>query len=212
MDKQSDETVHDSTDLPGTKKDPLGLERIIFFSDAVFAIAITLLALEVRLPTIEGAMTNAQLLQELLAIWPKYLAFVISFLVIGATWMGHHRKFRFIERYDRNLMMLNLLLLMVVAFLPFPTSVISEYGNRTATIFYAVSVIMMGLIMATIWWYASSHHRLISSQIDQHQCRREMQRTLVIPTVFGLSIVLAFINDDLAKISWLLVAIILKFL
>jgi TMEM175 potassium channel family protein len=208
MDTETDETAFEPSALPGIKGDKLGLERIMFFSDAVFAIAITLLALEVSLPEIEGQVTNAQLLQNLLAIWPKYLGFVISFLVIGATWMGHHKKFGFINRYDRNLMMLNLLLLMFVAFLPFPTLVISEYGNRTATIFYALSVIMIGLMMALIWWYASSHHRLISPQVSQSQCRHEMQRTLVVPIVFGLSILIAFINDDLAKFSWLLVALV----
>jgi uncharacterized membrane protein len=211
MDTETDETAFESTDLPGIKKDKLGLERIMFFSDAVFAIAITLLALEVSLPEIDGQLTNTQLLQNLLGIWPKYLGFVISFMVIGVTWMGHHKKFSFINRYDRNLMMLNLLLLMFVAFLPFPTMVISEYGNRTATIFYALSVIMIGLLMALIWWYAASHHRLISSQVSQRQWRHEMKRSLVVPLIFGLSIIIAFINDDLAKYSWLLVAIVLKY-
>lgn len=79
-----------------SEQDRLGLERLIFFSDAVFAIAITLLALEIRLPASQGTLTNDQLLQDLLALWPKYFSYVLSFLVIGGFWMGHHQKFRLI--------------------------------------------------------------------------------------------------------------------
>jgi len=88
--------------------DALSLERLVFFSDGVFAIAVTLLALEIRLPTTGGALTNAQLLYKLEVIWAKYLSYVVSFMVIGFFWMGHHRKFRLIERYDHTLLMLNL--------------------------------------------------------------------------------------------------------
>ena len=116
-----------------SEQDQLGLERLLFFSDAVFAIAITLLALEIRLPSLEGSLTNDQLFQDLLAIWPKYFSYALSFLVIGAFWMGHHRKFRFILRYDTNLILLNIFLLMGVAFIPFPTTVIGENENRTAS-------------------------------------------------------------------------------
>lgn len=218
MDKGSPlnkDTLNQASEPSGRSRieqDQLGLERIIFFSDAVFAIAITLLALDIRLPPIEGPVTDEQLLQSLLAIWPKYLGFIISFLVIGVYWMAHHRKFRLIERYDTKLILLNLLLLMTVAFIPFPTSVISEYGNRTATIFYALTAMVMGLLLAAIWWHASNNYRLIPSHVSQHQCQREMLRTLVAPIIFGLSIALAFFDDDLAKFSWLLIGVFLRLL
>ena len=194
------------------KQDRLGLERLIFFSDAVFAIAVTLLALEIRLPAGEGSLTDEQLLKTLQTIWPKYLGYVVSFLVIGVFWIGHHRKFRFIERYDKNLILLNLILLMFVAFVPFPTSVIIEYGNQTATIFYALIMMILGLLSAAIWRYASLNHRLIDLQLEQQQCRHEALRTLAVPGVFLLSIFIAFFNADLAKISWVLIAVVLKLL
>jgi len=186
------------------EKDSFGLERLIFFSDAVFAIAITLLALDIRLPTPEGTLSDAALGRELLIIWPKYLSYVISFLVIGLFWIGHHRKFRYIQHYDRYLIMLNLLFLMSVAFVPFPTSLISEYGNRTATIFYAISITLAGLLLMCLWWYASSNFRLISANISLRQRRIETLRTLVIPVIFSLSIGLAYLDPDLAKFFWLL--------
>ncbi len=185
--------------------DQIGMERLIFFSDAVFAIAITLLSLEIRLPTTDGVITNAELWRQILAIWPKYLAYGISFLVIGLFWIGHHRKFRIIQRYDSNLIMLNLFLLMVIAFIPFPTSLISEYGNRTATIFYALVMVITNLLSISLWRYASYGDRLIDPILNKQQRRREMLGPLFAIGVFLLSIGLAFINDDLAKVSWLLV-------
>jgi uncharacterized membrane protein len=187
-------------------QDQVGLERLIFFSDAVFAIAITLLTLEIRLPTTDGPMTNAELLQSILAIGPKFIAYIISFLVIGLIWIGHHRKFRLIQRYDGNLMLINMFLLMTIAFIPFPTSLISTYGNRTATIFYASVMIFASLLSVAMWWYASYKDRLIDPHLDHQQRRRETLGPLLTIGVFILSIGLSFIDANLARISWVLLA------
>ncbi len=194
-----------------SEQDHLGLERLIFFSDAVFAIAITLLALDIRLPSLGEQPTNGQLLQALLTVWPRYLSYAISFLVIGTFWMSHHRKFRLIVRYDGSLLLFNLLLLMGIAFIPFPTSVLSEYGNRTATIFYALVMTIVGLLNVAVWIYASHRNRLVESTLTLQSTRRETLRSLTAPAVFLISIGLAFINNDLAKYSWLLIAILPRF-
>lgn len=185
--------------------DQLGLERLIFFSDAVFAIAVTLLALEIRLPPGGESFSEAELLPQLLGMWQKYLAYGISFLVIGMFWMGHHRKFRFIKRYNSTLLMLNLLVLMVVAFVPFTSSVISEYPYRTATVFYALTMMLIALLMAALWGYASWRNRLIDPRLDARQRRRQMLTPLVTALVFLLSMGIAFLNADAAKFSWLLI-------
>lgn len=190
--------------LENADQNHLGLERLVFFSDAVFAIAITLLAIEIRLPSTDGLLSDADLAQALLNMAPKYLGYAISFLVVGSFWMSHHRKFRFIQRYDRRLMVINLLLLMVIGFMPFLTSVVSEYGNRTATIFYAVVIAVMGILSALLWWYASFRNRLIDPQLDLHLRRRELLGPLIFAGIFLASIGLAFINADLAKFSWTL--------
>jgi uncharacterized membrane protein/molybdopterin converting factor small subunit len=192
------------------KPDHLGLERLVFFSDAVFAIAITLLALDIRLPAAQSSLTNLQLANLLQSIWPKYMAYAISFLVIGGFWIGHHRRFRFIERYDTNLLLINLFLLMAVAFIPFPTSILSEYGNRTATIFYALSITAAGLLSTADWVYASYHNRLIDPHMTLDKRRRESLRTLVVPAIFMISIGVSFINEDLAKYTWLLIIPVLR--
>lgn len=184
----------------------LGLERLVFFSDAVFAIAITLLALGIRLPAGDGALTDAELLRQLIEIGPKYLGFILSFLIIGTFWIGHHRRYRQIIRYDGTLLLLNLLLLMVVAFVPFPTTVISEHGSRSGTILYAGTMAAAGLLSSVIWVYASYKHRLIRPEMPQQQIRRDMLRLLVVPAIFILSIGAAYLDSDLARVLWILVA------
>jgi uncharacterized membrane protein len=183
----------------------LSMERLIFFSDAVFAIAITLLILDIRLPAGPETPGNEALLAQLIQIWPQYLAYIISFLVIGLFWLGHERKFRYIQRSDNRLRLLNLLVLMTVAFVPFPTAVISEYGNRTSTIFYASAILVSSLLFAGMWYDASHDGRLIEAGLPEAVIRKETLRSLMVPGIFLLSIPLAFINADLAKISWLLI-------
>jgi uncharacterized membrane protein len=190
--------------LGSSDYDQLGLERLIFFSDAVFAIAITLLALEIRLPAGGDTLNDDQLFAQLLGLWPSYLAYFISFTVIGVFWFSHHRKYRYIKHYDRRLLMLNLLLLMMIAFIPFPSSVISENPNRTATIFYAVTMTLVGLFLAAMWWYASWHNRLVDPELGREQKRREFVVPLITAAVFLLSIAIALLNADVAKFSWLL--------
>jgi uncharacterized membrane protein len=184
--------------------DQLGLERLIFFSDAVFAIAITLLTLDIRLPSKETLLDDAQLFTQLIGMWHEYLAYLISFLVIGVFWMAHHRKYRFIKRYNSRLMLFNLLFLMVVVFIPFPSSIISKYSERTATIFYALTMALAGLLLAGIWWYASHRNRLVAPDLDARIRKREYSTSLTTTTIFLLSIGISFWNADIGRLSWLL--------
>src|SRR3954468_2635419 len=118
----------------------LGFERVVFFSDAVFAIAITLLVIDLKLPATAELTDERQAWQALAATVPRLAGFVLSFMVIGAYWVAHHRMFRFIMRVDSALLWRNLLLLMFIAFLPFPTSVFSESGrSQMPLVLYAVS-------------------------------------------------------------------------
>ncbi len=191
--------------LSSDHQNQLGLERLVFFSDAVFAIAITLLVLEIRLPSTDGTITNSQMSPILAGMWHKFLGYVISFLVIGAFWIGHHRKFRYILRYDSTLLFLNLLMLMGIAFLPFPSSIISEYPYRNVTIFYAFTLMLTSLCSVAIWWYASRNNRLIDPDLDQKERRRQFINPIVTSIIFLLSIGVAFLDTNLAKLFWLLI-------
>jgi uncharacterized membrane protein len=124
------------------------LDRIVFFSDAVFAIAITILVLDIRVP---DGLSPAELPAEVLGLWPKYLSYVVSFLVLAIYWQAHHRVFRPIRGYDGTLVWLNFLFLMAVAFLPFPTSLLGEYGRQqVSVVIYAANAAVASLLLSAI--------------------------------------------------------------
>lgn len=190
-----------------TKRDKLGLDRIIFFSDAVFAIAITLLSLDLRLP-LAAAQNNLPV--ALVQLLPQYQSYVISFIVIGLYWISHHHYFRFIRRYDYAFVAINCGLLMCIAALPFATSVLDRYGtHRSAVAFYALSMAATGLMKTLLWGYAVHNHRLISRHLSTRRVRRLTRRALVPPLVFTLSAGIAAFNSELAKLSWGAIALVL---
>jgi uncharacterized membrane protein len=149
-------------DSPSVHRPP---GRLVAFSDAVFAITVTLLVLEIRPPT---DYTN--LLHGLAVLWPSYLAYALTFLFIGQVWANHHVMFDHIRAADRVILLLNTLVLMIVAFLPFTTSVLagalrSGHGIRTAVVFYGVAFDATALTFNAVWQYAG-HHRLLSEALD----------------------------------------------
>jgi uncharacterized membrane protein len=181
----------------------LSPERLVTFCDAVFAIAMTLLALELRLP--EGALHGGDLAAALIATWPKVLSFAISFAAIAQFWRGHLRAFTWIDRVDGRLVTLNLLLLMVVCFLPFPTAVLGDAGDETpAVVLYAGSVATASLLQALMWLYASAGGRLLRADTPQDVRRHGVWRSLVPFVVFAASIGIAWCGyPGAAMYSWL---------
>ena len=186
-------------------KDRLGLERLVFFSDAVFAIAITILVLDIRLPSGADSASSRELFQALTGLWQEYLAFFISFWTIGLSWISHHRKFLYIQRIDNLLVTLNLLMLMLIVFIPFPTAVMSENVSFTATAFYALTMILACLSGLILWWYAARNHHLVNPSLDKHQIWKEALVPLATIAIFVLSIGVAVLYEGLARICWVLV-------
>ncbi len=204
MDKPPAAAASKESQASVSQQNRMGLDRLIFFSDAVFAIAITLLVLDIHLPAGAGSTDDGQLLAMLTALAPKYFAYILSFWVIGFYWISHHRKFLLIKRYDQRLLALNLLLLMVIAFIPFPTSVLSENGYRTATIFYALVMALGGLLLALLWWHAVRRDNLVDPQLDPSVRRRELAAPLATAGIFVLSIGIAFLDAGLVRLFWTL--------
>jgi len=127
--------------------------RLEAFSDGVFAIAITLLVLEIKVPSSAGAEALAH---GLLELWPSYIGFAVSFITIGIIWVNHHAVVATIQSVDRALLFKNLLLLLTVSFIPFPTAVMAEYlragsGQDVAVALYAGSFFVMGLAFRQLW-------------------------------------------------------------
>ncbi len=158
------------------------LERLTFFSDAVFAIAMTLLVIEVHLPELHAA-TDQSLAQALVDLLPNYIGFVISFLVIGRFWTGHHRLMAMIDTADPALVRANLLLLMTIAFMPFPTAVLSDYSLLRVSIgFYTAYLMLVGLANVRVIKVALRHLCQNDSEAaeDARQLRRSMWSPIVI--------------------------------
>jgi uncharacterized membrane protein len=192
----------------GMIEDEKALDRVVFFSDAVFAIAMTLLVVELRVPILAAGLgdrvRNERLAHALGDLEGALFSFALSFFVLGLLWMAHHRKFRLIRRYDDRLLWLNLAFLFCVAFLPFPTAVLGRYGDLTATVFYAASMAVAGLLSALITLYAYSGHRLIASDVDPRSITHWIWRSLVVPIVFLASIPVAFVSVAAAQALWAL--------
>jgi len=164
---------------------PQQLERLIFFSDAVFAIAITLLVIEVRVPDLSHP-DDAMLGQALLDLMPKYIGFLSSFFVIGRFWMSHHQLFGMLKAADGGLIWTNMFLLMAIAFMPFPTAVLSEYvWVRVGVGFYTCWFTLAGVISYLLTRSAVRRRHLIRDDVSSEQCR-ERVRGSIVPIAMGI--------------------------
>lgn len=179
------------------------LERLILFSDAVFAIAITLLVIEIKIPEIpHDQVTDGSLLQALAHLIPKFIGFLISFLLIGQYWIVHHRLFGYVISFTGRLIWLNILFLLAVALMPFSTGFYSEYvmtGTITPVIFYTSNIAFLGIINFSMWRYVSNPKRKISENLAPPMARFFSARALAVPVLF---ILFAFIYLYAPKIAF----------
>jgi uncharacterized membrane protein len=177
------------------------LERTNAFSDAVFAIAMTILVLELHVPKV----APEALPQALLGLVPGYLTFALSFVVVGMIWLSHHRKFSVIDRFDQNLLRLNLLVLLLVASLALPTALLGEYGDQTiSTVVYATLIGAIGFLMSGLWIYAW-RRRLVNRHVDGPMFRLVLAQSLIIPGFFVISIPVGLLaGPAAAEITWAL--------
>jgi uncharacterized membrane protein len=183
---------------PGRDRD-----RIVNLSDGIFAIAITLLVLDIRVPDIPEGMVASELPTALLSLWPKYLSYFLSFVAIAVFWSVHHSIFRPIRSYDRVLLYLNFLFLMLVAFLPSPTSLLGEYGDHQLPVaIYAATLAVGRLLLTAIHWYSTRNDRSLDEPQDPATVRFFLIRGLTIPAIFLLSIVVSFFSVSAAIWTW----------
>jgi uncharacterized membrane protein len=168
--------------------------RVEAFSDGVFAIAITLLVLTIAQPTRYRDLTH-----ELATRWPAFAAYVVSFAVIGIMWLNHHSLFSSFERIDRGLFYLNLLLLLTITFLPYPTGVLGEalargQGARTAAVFYAVTMAVNAYAWTALWLYGSHRRRLLHASFPEEERALATLLFSIGVVLYTLAIGVAFLN------------------
>jgi uncharacterized membrane protein len=174
--------------------------RLEAFSDGVIAIAITLLVLEVHVPSPELVKDNSELWHELGKLWPSYVGYLISFFTIGIMWANHHRIFTFIGEVDHHLIVLNLLLLLCIGFIPFTTDLLAEYlsepGERTATIVYTGWFLVTAIVYNVLWLYARRSATLIRPDADKALIQTISSRFRLGPPSYLVSFLLAFVSVE----------------
>jgi TMEM175 potassium channel family protein len=184
----------------------LELDRVVNFSDGVFAISATLLVLSIGIPdNLKGPGLDEKLWDAFRDELPHVFAYALSFFIIGRTWLAHHRMFKIVRRLDGRFIALNLVVLGLVALLPFPTEVYGEYTSaRPALIVYATAISASGLASAALWRYATRDNRLIDPSTPREWVAHAHLRGLTIPAVFLTSIPISFIAVPAAQLWWLL--------
>jgi uncharacterized membrane protein len=192
--------------LESTKQVPLmSLNRFEAFSDGVFAIAVTLLVIEIKPPNLSQA-TSSEAVAKLLQVFPHVLSYATSFIVIGVIWINHHALFHFIKRVDRTILVINLLLLMCVAFIPYPTALIGEYGTSLpVVVFYGLTLALTGFAYNALWFYVV--RRYITSQkiIHQKTVQKATIWTLSYPISYLVAAGLGFIHINLSIVVYILI-------
>ena len=178
-------------------------QRIEAFSDGVFAIAITLLIIEIGVPHVTGDETLSESLGDL---WPSYGAYVLSFVMIGIYWVNHHSLFRLFVRTDHFFLMLNVFFLMAIAFLPFPTAVLGEYLNDSAQRDIAVRLYAFGLLIPAfgwivVWLYANARG-LVDERLAPQYVRFLTVQYLLSNILYAGALMLSFLD------AWVALALV----
>ena len=181
------------------------LDRLLALADGVFAIAITILVLDLRVPP---GLVGRELPAHIADLIPEFISYGISFLVIAVYWQAQREVFEDIESSDSALTWMTFLFLMAIAFLPFPTLLLGEYKDQQiSVIFYAADAAVASLLLTSISWYARRGHRLVAADIDEEQARLRTTQGLAVPVVFLVSIVISFWSPEIALYSWLILVV-----
>jgi uncharacterized membrane protein len=188
----------------------MSTNRLEAFSDGVFAIAATLLVLELHVPP----PGSGPLWPQLLAQWPSYAAYAVSFVTIGIMWVNHHALFALIRRVDRPILFLNLLLLLGVSITPFPTALLGQWigdeeGSHVAAALYGALFFLTGMAFGAIWFYALAHHDLITEELKRQDVSRfgSVRRFNIGAWVYLMGIGVAFYSAVLSLLLYALVAV-----
>jgi len=185
-------------ELHNELKKEFQIERMILFSDAIFAIAITLMVIEIKVPAMEeGSVTDTALLKALGHLVFKFIGFLISFFIIGLYWTVHHRMFSFVENYNGKLLWLNLFFLLSIVLMPFSSGVYGEYSNKIDLVVpytvYVFNICLTGYLNYRLWKYIGNPKNNIASHaLTPELVSISIKRSLVTPAVFLLSLVATF--------------------
>lgn len=183
--------------------DRFQLDRIAMFSDAVFAIAITLLVIDIHVPDRTAGITDMDLLHYLDGSIPEFAGFFVSFFVIGQFWMAHHRMFRYLRTYSPKLVVNNLLFLLPIVIMPFSTSFFSEFFNgelRVPLAVYTSNILLAGLLSYRLWHVALDPKSKLGPPVEKVVLQYNSTRALLAPAIFVVLFLLSFISKEAAYV------------
>lgn len=170
----------------------LSKNRIEALTDGIFAVAMTLLILDVKVPK---SVRPDELLQGLREVGSECLSFASTFLMLGVYWVGQHNQFHLIRHTDRVVLWINLLFMMTISFVPFSMALLSSYPREpVALAIYGGNLTVIGLVLYGHWWYATYRNRLVDVDLEAHFVRFAARRILIGPAAFTLAIGMAFVS------------------
>jgi uncharacterized membrane protein len=186
----------------------LSTTRIETLADGVFAIVMTLLVFDMRVPA-QNQVEAGGLLSALLALIPNLISYIISFVILGVFWVGHHNQFFYIRRSDRTLLWINILYLMFVALVPFSAGLLSRYGSDPLSIVvYNLNLIGTGTVLFLHWVYAVRDGHLLGHTLDPKVDRLVRRRILTPPVFYSFAIIVSLVNVEVALILDILIPIL----
>lgn len=188
-----------------------GPGRLEAFSDGVLAIAITLLVLEIKVPHLEAGQDVRATLLALLALTPKFVSYLLSFVFIAVFWVNHHQFFRLVRQVDAGLLWRNILLLLALSFIPFPTGMIGEYPRNPVALALFALVLMAAGIAFNLMWRHSQARRLFHADVSATLVERATQRGLIGPALYALAAAAAFLLPAAAWTLFILIPLIYVF-
>ena len=173
--------------------------RLAALTDGIFAIAMTLLVLNLQVPKLAAGAGSGELPHDLLKLWPKLLSYALSFVVVGVYWVGHHNQFHYVRRVDRPFLWINIAFLMTISFIPFTAALLGEYlRQQIAVAVYGANLVVVGATLYAVWRYATGGGRLVDPGLSPHVARTAGRRVLMGVAIYLLAIALSFVNTWLS--------------
>lgn len=169
--------------------------RLEALADAVFAIAMTLMVLELAIPFISGDPTNKEITQALFSMWPRFLTYFLSFMILGVFWLIHHFIFENVKAYNTTLAWLNIIFLMLVSLIPFTTSYLGEYFlETTPTLIYGLQLLLMFFLGFSLWTYSTTKKRLVNADFDTDLAKGAKAMGYIYFIILIIAIIFSFIK------------------
>jgi uncharacterized membrane protein len=187
---------------------PIPTARIETLTDGVFAIVMTILVFNFHTP-LKEIVAQFGLLHELGNLVPNLIGYVITFVILGVLWVGHHNQFFYIRRADRVLLWINIFFMMVVALLPFSAELLSEYGqDRVSIIIYNLNLVLAEVLLFVHWWYATRDHHLLGQHIEPGVRMMVVRRILTPAVLYLVAIAVSLISVQASIVIDVIVPII----